>query len=171
MKRILVAGIGNIFFGDDAFGCEVASQLRRKPLPEGVRVIDFGIRSYDLAYAIMDGYDATILVDATPQGSAPGTIYLIEPDLKKLDELPDEAVNAHSMNPVRVLQLVRSLGGNVGWLRVVGCEPAVLDSEEGAMGLSDKVQAAVDPAIEMIESLIREILNGVPNRATVDSQT
>ena len=82
MKRILVAGIGNIFFGDDAFGCEVASQLRRKPLPEGVRVIDFGIRSYDLAYAIMDGYDATILVDATPQGSAPGTIYLIEPDLK-----------------------------------------------------------------------------------------
>lgn len=171
MKRILVAGIGNIFFGDDAFGCEVASQLRRKPLPEGVRVIDFGIRSYDLAYAIMDGYDATILVDATPQGSAPGTIYLIEPDLKKLDELPDEAVNAHSMNPVRVLQLVRSLGGNVGWLRVVGCEPAILDSEEGAMGLSEKVQAAVAPAIEMIESLIRQILNGVRNRATVDSQT
>jgi len=75
------------------------------------------------------------------------------------------------MNPVRVLQLVRSLGGNVGWLRVVGCEPAVLDSEEGAMGLSEKAQAAVDPAIEMIESLIRELLNGVPNRATVDSQT
>ena len=87
----------------------------------------------------MDNYDATILVDATPQGQTPGTIYLIEPDLKKLDELPDEAVNAHSMNPVRVLQLVRSLGGNAGWLRVVGCEPAVLDVEEGAMGLSEKV--------------------------------
>jgi hydrogenase maturation protease len=158
VKRILVAGIGNIFFGDDAFGCEVASHLRRKPLPEEVRVIDFGIRSYDLAYAIMDCYDATILVDATPQGSAPGTIYLIEPDLKKLDELPDEAVNAHSMNPVRVLQLVRSLGGKPGWLRVVGCEPAVLETEEGAMGLSEKVQAAVAPAIEMIETLIREIL-------------
>ena len=163
MKRILVAGIGNIFFGDDAFGCEVASQLRRKPLPEGVRVIDFGIRSYDLAYAIMDGYDATILVDATPQGSAPGTIYLIEPDLKKLDELPDEAVNAHSMNPVRVLQLVRSLGGKPGWLRVVGCEPAVLETEEGAMGLSEKVQAAVAPAIEMIETLIHEILEEAGN--------
>ena len=171
MKRILVAGIGNIFFGDDAFGCEVASQLRRKPLREGVRVIDFGIRSYDLAYAIMDGYDATILVDATPQGSVPGTIYLIEPDLKKLDELPDEAVNAHSMNPVRVLQLVRSLGGNAGWLRVVGCEPAILDSEEGAMGLSEKVQAAVAPAVEIIESLIREILSAARNRATVDWQT
>jgi hydrogenase maturation protease len=163
VKRILVAGIGNIFFGDDAFGCEVASQLRRKPLPEGVRVIDFGIRSYDLAYAIMDGYDATILVDATPQGSAPGTIYLIEPDLKKLDELPDEAVNAHSMNPVRVLQLVRSLGGKPGWLRVVGCEPAVLETEEGAMGLTEKVQAAVAPAIEMIETLIRKILEEAGN--------
>ena len=138
MKRILVAGIGNIFFGDDAFGCEVASQLRRKPLPEGVRVIDFGIRSYDLAYAIMDGYDATILVDATPQGSAPGTIYLIEPDLKKLDELPDEAVNAHSMNPVRVLQLVRSLGGKPGWLRVVGCEPAVLETGRRRDGIERK---------------------------------
>jgi hydrogenase maturation protease len=163
VKRILVAGIGNIFFGDDAFGCEVASQLRRKPLREGVRVIDFGIRSYDLAYAIMDGYDATILVDATPQGSVPGTIYLIEPDLKKLDELPDEAVNAHSMNPVRVLQLVRSLGGKPGWLRIVGCEPAVLETEAGAMGLSEKVQAAVAPAIEMIETLIRKILEEAGN--------
>lgn len=158
MKKILVAGIGNIFFGDDAFGCEVASQLARRPLPEGVRVTDFGIRSYDLAYAIMDKYDATILVDATPQGAEPGTLYLIEPDLKKLDELPDEAVNAHSMNPVRVLQLVRSLGGNAGFLQVVGCEPALLGGEDGAMGLSEKVQAAVAPAVDMIEELIRDIL-------------
>ncbi|MGI8956604.1 MAG: hydrogenase maturation protease [Chthoniobacterales bacterium] len=172
MKKILVAGIGNIFFGDDAFGCEVATQLARRPLPEGVRVTDFGIRSYDLAYAIMDDYDAVILVDATPQGAEPGTIYLIEPDIKKLDELPEEAFNAHSMNPVRVLQLVRSLGGNAGWLRVVGCEPAVLDSEEGAMGLSEKVQAAVQPAVEMIESLIREISNGAEKAvATIESRT
>ncbi len=156
-KRILVAGIGNIFFGDDAFGCEVAKEMAQRSWPDGVRVTDFGIRSYDLAYAIMDRYDATILVDATPQGSAPGTVYLIEPDLKKLDELPEEAVNAHSMNPVRVLQLVRSLGGTPGWLRVVGCEPAVLESEDGTMGLSASVQAAVTPAIEMIESLINEI--------------
>ena len=160
--RILVAGIGNIFFGDDAFGCEVARELARRPLPEGVRVTDFGIRSYDLAYAIMDQYDATILVDATPQGAAPGTVYLIEPDLKKLDDLPDEAVNAHSMNPVRVLQLVRSLGGSPGFLRVVGCEPAVLESEEGALGLSEKVQAAIAPAIQMIEELIAQILGPSP---------
>ena len=110
MKRILVAGIGNIVFGEDALGCEVVSQLARRPLPEGVRVIDYGIRSYDLAYAMMD-CDATILVDATPQNAEPGTLCIIEPDLKKLDELPIESVNAHSMNPVRVLQLVRSLGG------------------------------------------------------------
>lgn len=157
-KRILIAGIGNIFFGDDAFGCEVVRAMAQRSWPEGVRVTDFGIRSYDLAYAIMDRYDATILVDATPQGNDPGTVYLIEPDLKELDELPDEAVNAHSMNPVRVLQLVRSLGGNPGWLRVVGCEPAVLESEDGAMGLSAPVQAAIPRAIEMIESLMQEIL-------------
>ena len=169
MKRILIAGVGNIFFGDDAFGCEVAKQLADRPLPEGVRVTDFGIRSYDLAYAMMDGYDATILVDASPQGSEPGSVYLIEPDLKKLDELQDEAVNAHSMNPVRVLQLVRSLGGTPGWLRVVGCEPAVLDVEEGAMGLSEKVRAAVAPAIEMIESLIREILCETGSTITTSS--
>ncbi len=178
MKKILVAGIGNIFFGDDAFGCEVASQLARRPLPAGVRVTDFGIRSYDLAYAIMENYDATILVDATPQGNAPGTIYLIEPDIIfaqpgniSLDNVSMEVVNAHSMNPVRVLQLVRSLGGKPGWLRVVGCEPAVLECEEGAMGLSAPVQAAVVPAIEVIESLIHDLLSGAENTAaTVESQ-
>ena len=163
MKKILVAGIGNIFFGDDAFGCEVASRLAQRPVPECVRVIDFGIRSYDLAYAMMENYDATILVDATQQGAEPGTLYVIEPDTKKLDELPNESVNAHSMNPVRVLQLVRSLGGSPGWLRVVGCEPAVLEPEDGAMGLSERVQAAVGPAIEMIETLIRKILEEAGN--------
>jgi hydrogenase maturation protease len=162
MKRILVAGIGNIFFGDDAFGCEVASQLTRRPQPDGVCVTDFGIRSYDLAYAIMENYDATILVDATPHGAEPGTLCLIEPDLKKLDEFPEEVVSAHGMNPVRVLQLVRTLGGRAGWIRVVGCEPAVLESEDGAMGLSERVQAAVAPSIEMIESLIRDFLQGSP---------
>ena len=170
MKRILVAGLGNIFFGDVAFGCEVAKQRAMRALPEHVHVKDFGIRSYDLAYAIMNGYDATILVDASLRGGAPGTVYLIEPDEKKLDELPMEAVNAHSMNPVRVLQMVRSLGGQPGWLRVVGCEPAVLEVEEGAMGLSEKVQAAVAPAIEMIESLIQEILQEAPQPVAVSDR-
>jgi len=158
VKNILVAGIGNIFFGDDAFGCEVAAQLMRRPLPEGVRVIDFGIRSYDLAYAMMDGPDVTIFIDATPQGQPPGTIYLIEPDQNFLDNPSGEVVNAHSMNPVRVLQLIRSLGGQPGRLYLVGCEPAVLETEDGAMGLSQPVRAAIPKAIEMIDSLIHDLL-------------
>ncbi|MEP6603298.1 MAG: hydrogenase maturation protease [Spartobacteria bacterium] len=158
VKNILVAGIGNIFFGDDAFGCEVAAQLLKRTLPEGVRVIDFGIRSYDLAYAMMDDVDVTIFVDATPQGKPPGTLYLIEPDQNFLDNISGEVLNAHSMNPVRVLQLIRSLGGQPGRLYLVGCEPAVLESEDGAMGLSETVQAAIPQALEMIESLVRDLL-------------
>jgi hydrogenase maturation protease len=165
--NILIAGIGNIFFGDDAFGCEVAAQLMRRPLPEGVRVIDFGIRSYDLAYAMMNGPEVTIFIDATPRDQPPGTIYLLEPDKNILDSDFGEVVNAHSMNPVRVLQLIHSLGGQPGRLYLVGCEPAVLETEEGAMGLSEKVQAAVAPAIEMIETLIREILEEAGNPAPV----
>lgn len=158
MKKILVAGIGNIFFGDDAFGCEVAAELLRRPLPEGVRVIDFGIRSYDLAYAMMDGYEATILIDATSRGNPPGTLYLIEPDWNGLDTIRPEVVNAHSMNPVIVLQLVRSLGGEPQQLYIVGCEPGVLEMEDGEIGLSERVRAAVPAAIEMIEKLIADLL-------------
>ena len=169
--NILIAGIGNIFFGDDAFGCEVAAQLMRRPLPEGVRVIDFGIRSYDLAYAMMNGPDVTIFIDATPRGQPPGTIYLLEPDKNILDSNFGEVVNAHSMNPVRVLQLIHSLGGQPGRLYLVGCEPAILETEEGAMGLSEKVQAAVAPAIEMIETLIREILEQAGNPVATGSET
>lgn len=155
--KILVAGVGNIFFGDDAFGCEVARTLAARPLPENVRVADFGIRSYDLAYAIMD-HDVSILVDASPQGSAPGTVYLIEPTLRELDETPAEPVNAHGMNPVRVLQMVRTLGGVPRQLFVVGCEPAILESE-GQLGLSEAVRAAIPNAIAMIESLLSDLLS------------
>ena len=158
MKRILIAGIGNIFFGDDAFGCEVATELARRQLPDGLKVVDFGIRSYDLAYAIMDGYDATILVDAVPRGEPAGTIYLMEIDIKKLDETGGESVNAHSMNPVQVLGLVRSLGGDAGRLYLVGCEPAVLETDE--MGLSETVRTAVPHAIQMIEALVADLLAG-----------
>src|SRR3954447_24299848 len=111
-RRILVAGIGNIFLGDDAFGVEVARRLLQGPLPEGVRVVDFGIRSYDLAYAIMDSYEAVILVDATPRGQPPGTVYLLEPDPGEIGSPETEVVNAHSLNPVQVLRMVQSLGGN-----------------------------------------------------------
>jgi hydrogenase maturation protease len=154
--RILVAGIGNIFMGDDAFGVEVVNELSRRKLPGEVLVRDFGIRSYDLAYAMMDGYDVMILVDATPQGQPPGTIYLIEPDLGGLDNLEDEAVNAHSMNPVRVLQMLRAFGTRPGPLYLAGCEPGILETEE--IGLSEPVRAAIPQAVAMIESLIDELL-------------
>jgi len=157
-KRILVAGVGNIFFGDDAFGCEVTRELARHSLPEGVRVIDFGIRSYDLAYAMMDDYAATILVDAAPRGRPPGTVYLIEPELNILDSPENEVVNAHGMNPVRVLQMVRFLGGTPRRVFVVGCEPAVLESN-GQLGLSETVRTAIPAAIETIKKLIDDLID------------
>ncbi len=166
MKNILIAGIGNIFFGDDAFGCELAARLKERPLPAGVRVVDFGIRSYDLAYAMMDGPDVTIFLDATPRGLAPGTVSLIEPDLNFLDSATDEVVNAHSMNPLRVLQLLRSLGGQPGRLYLVGCEPAVLETEEGSMGLSEPVAAAIPRALEIIDSLLHDLFLETTNSAS-----
>jgi hydrogenase maturation protease len=156
-RRILVAGIGNIFFGDDAFGVEVAHALASHDLPSMAHVADFGIRSYDLAYAIMEDYAAVILVDATQRGDAPGTLYLIEPNLNQLDDLNGELVNAHSLNPVRVLHMVKTLGGSIGPLYLLGCEPAVLETEDGRMELSKPVAAAVPEAIEMLQSLIARI--------------
>ena len=157
-RPLLVAGIGNIFFGDDAFGSEVARELMRRPLPEGVKVDDFGIRSYDLAYALMDGCDA-ILIDAVPRGEPPGTLYLIELDLENLGAISHAIPDAHSMTPVSVLEMVKSMGGAAGRLYLVGCEPSVLESEDGRMGLSESVQAAVPRAIEMIRSLIQDLLH------------
>ncbi|MGZ4961526.1 MAG: hydrogenase maturation protease [Limisphaerales bacterium] len=155
--RILIAGIGNIFFGDDRFGCEVAQQLARKPLPEQVRVIDFGIRSFDLAYELTDGFDTVILVDAMVRGEAPGTVAVIEPDLNRLNEFQNIAPDAHSLNPVSVLQLARSLGSLPDKLLLVACEPAVLESEE--MELSEPVLASIPRAIEEIESILTNLLS------------
>jgi hydrogenase maturation protease len=158
MKRILIAGIGNIFLGDDAFGVETIRELAKREWREEVRVVDFGIRAYDLAYAIADGYDAVILVDAAPRGQVPGTVYLIEPDVNGLEKT-DFMVNGHSLNPVTVLQMAASLDGQIGRLYLVGCEPAVLECEDGQMGLSAPVAAAVPQAMQMILSLTNELLD------------
>jgi hydrogenase maturation protease len=161
-SKILVAGIGNIFLGDDAFGSEVARRLMHESLPAEVRVIDFGIRSYDLAYAMMDGYDATILVDITSKGEPPGTVYLMEPDMSHLDDSDQTIPDPHSMNPVRVLQMLRTFGNSSGKLYLVGCEPAILEIEDGEIGLSEAVAASVPQAIELIKSLVSDLLNGNP---------
>lgn len=162
MPRILIAGIGNIFLGDDAFGVEVARRLSGRELPNNVRVTDFGIRGYDLAYALLDGYDTTILVDACPRGEPAGTLYVIEPDLLDLGgpEEQQSAVEAHSMNPLNVLRLATSMGGPLKRVLLVGCEPGTLGPEEGQMGLSEPVEAVVDEAVKLVESLIAKILNG-----------
>ena len=161
---ILIAGIGNIFFGDDAFGCEVAQQLISEPLPDGVRAYDYGIRSYDLAYAMLEPNDAVILIDAVPRGEEAGTVFLLELDINKLDNAGIESVNAHTMNPVAVMQLVRSLGGSPRKLYLIGCEPAVLETEE--LGLSEKVRSAVPLALDMIRELISKLLHENENTHT-----
>lgn len=160
-RRILVGGIGNIFLGDDAFGCEVIQRILIRGLPENVAVKDFGIRGFDLAYALMEDYEAVILVDATPRGGQPGTLYTIEPDLNRLDAegSAEMIVETHGMNPLRVLAMVKALGGEPKRILVVGCEPTPVarGEEEERMGLSDAVEAAVGGAMEMVESLIAKI--------------
>ena len=145
--RILIAGIGNIFLGDDAFGVEVAQRLGRRALPDAVRVVDFGIRGLDLVYTLLDGYDAVILVDAVPRGGPP------EPaDLNLF-------VQMHALDPAKVLRLAAALGGQVRRLLLVGCEPgAAAEVEDMSMGLSAPVRAAVDEAVSLIESLVTKLL-------------
>jgi len=159
-KSILVAGIGNIFLGDDAFGVEVARRLAERKLPETVRVTDFGIRGFDLAYALQDGYETTILVDSCSHGGAPGTLYVIEPDLKDLDDPapPGAAIEAHAMNPANVLRMARAMNIEIKNMLLVGCEPETLGGEEGQMGLSAAVEAAVEEAVKLLESLIGRVL-------------
>jgi hydrogenase maturation protease len=157
---VLVAGIGNIFLGDDAFGVEVVRRLGSRDLPQAVRVADFGIRGFDLAYALQDGYETTILVDACPHSEAPGTLYVIEPDLKGLDDSgAPQAIEAHAMNPVSVLRMARAMNIDVKNVLVLGCEPETFGGEEGQIGLSAPVEAAVEEAVKLVESLIDNILN------------
>jgi hydrogenase maturation protease len=158
---ILVAGIGNIFLGDDGFGVEVAQRLARKSLPENVRVIDFGIRSFDLTMALLEDLDLVILADAAPRGGSPGTIYVIEPDPATSNAAVEQSptLDPHSLDPVKVLQLVKSMGGQPTRVLVVGCEPENVigdDDWDVTPGLSQPVARAVDEAVAVIESLIEE---------------
>jgi hydrogenase maturation protease len=166
--RLLIACIGNIFLGDDGFGVEVARRLAQRPLPAEVTLKDFGIRGLDLTYALLDPYEVVILVDACPRGGAPGTLYLLEPDPLDLDA-PNGVntgvnigIEAHSVNPLSVLRIVRSMGGASGRIFILGCEPGDLglDAEDGGkLGLSHPVLAAVDEALSMLDTLISTSLN------------
>jgi hydrogenase maturation protease len=161
-KKILIVGIGNIFLADDGFGVEVAGRLANHSFPSGVRVADFGIRGFDLAYALMDGYETTILVDAYPGEGRPGTLFVVEPDLQDLNSegTPQGFIEPHAMNPINVLRMAIGMGGQLKRVLVVGCVPATLGPEEGQMGLSEPVAAGVDQAVKLIESLVTRILAG-----------
>jgi hydrogenase maturation protease len=156
-KRILIAGIGNIFLGDDGFGVEVVRRLADREWPEGVQVKDFGIRGMDLAYALQDEYELVVFVDATPRGGEPGTVYLIEPEV---EDDGNVSLDTHGMDPVKVIKLSRALGARPTRTLVVGCEPQVVlggeDYDEMLMELSEPVRAAVDEAVKLVESLVEE---------------
>jgi hydrogenase maturation protease len=156
-SRILVAGIGNVFLGDDGFGVEVAKRLEDVPLPDGVDAQDFGIRGMDLAYALQDDYDAVVLVDAAPRGEAPGTVSLVEPDLD------DDGIvlDTHGMDPLRVLALARAMGHVPERVLVVACEPQTVvrgeNDDDLVAELSEPVCAAVEHAVSLVRSLVEEL--------------
>jgi hydrogenase maturation protease len=155
--RTLVAGIGNIFLGDDGFGVEVVRRLGSRALGDEVRVVDFGIRGLDLAYALLDGYGQVILVDAVARGGPAGTLYVMEPDLDQ--EPPATAgIAGHDLGPGPVLALVRAMGGTFGRVRLVGCEPLAIPGEDDdiQVGLSAPVAGAVDAAVAVIEELLAQ---------------
>jgi hydrogenase maturation protease len=159
-RSVLIAGVGNIFLRDDGFGVEVARRLALESLPEWVRVIDFGIRGVHLAYEMLDGgYATTILVDATPRGEKPGTVYLIEPDLKGFDSRQPVSFDAHGMDPQLVFSTLQSLGGVPGRVLIVGCEP--LECDEG-IGLSEPVQRSVDEAVRLVYSVVEDLAGADP---------
>ena len=179
MTRVLVAGIGNVFLGDDGFGVAVVERLAKRNLPDGVSLMDAWIRGFDLTMALLDDYAAAILVDATARGGAPGTLYVIDPDAD--DAVPCDGgrptdggptnddpdpfgadtalLDAHSLEPVKVLAYLRACGKKLGVIRVVGCEPARFgEDDESEMGLSAAVSAALEPAVALVEGIVLELI-------------
>jgi hydrogenase maturation protease len=163
-RRVLVAGIGNVFLGDDGWGVALAGRLATRALPRGVDVADFGIRGMDLAYAMAD-YAAVVFLDATPRGEAPGTLYVIEPDLDDVEM----TIDAHGMDPVKVLALARTLGAEtLPRTLVVGCEPQTRMSAEDehiVAELTEPVRASLDAAVTLVEDLLIDLTQPEPREA------
>jgi hydrogenase maturation protease len=157
VKRILVAGIGNAWLRDDGFGSEVVKRLETRKLPEGAVVLDFGTGGLDLAYEVMRGYDALVLVDVSRQGGEPGTLYVMEALEQEVEAgIEDgQVINPHAMDPQTVLRFVKTVGAWPGKVVVVACEPAQV--EEMGLGLSAEVERAVDGALELLVETIDEL--------------
>jgi hydrogenase maturation protease len=156
-KQILVAGIGNAWLRDDGFGGEVAKALTERELPEGVSVMDFGSGGLDLAYEVMRGYDALILIDVSRQGGEAGTLYVMEADAEDVDgQIEDgQMLNPHGMDPETVLRFVKYVGGWPGRVMVIACEPETV--EDVGLGLSDSVKASVSRAADLVVETVREL--------------
>jgi hydrogenase maturation protease len=149
-KQILVAGVGNAFLADDGFGGAVAKELIDRGVPDGVTVMDFGTGGLDLAYEVMRGYDALVIIDVSRQEGEPGTLYVIEPEEGEIEgEIEDgEAINPHGMDPRTVLRFVKSVGGWPGKVVIVACEPSAVG--EMGMELSESVAASVGRAVDAV---------------------
>ncbi|MEE1747305.1 MULTISPECIES: hydrogenase maturation protease [unclassified Streptomyces] len=155
--RVLVAGIGNLFLGDDGFGPEVVRRLARDGgMPPQVRLVDYGIRGMHLAYDLLDGYDALVLVDAYPGGGAPGEMTVLHIGV---EDLGSGEFDAHGMNPVAVLANLGQLGGTLPLTYLVGCTPAGVG--EG-IGLSEAVDSVVPEAMQAVHTLVRQLVPSVP---------
>ena len=154
--RTLVAGVGNIFLHDDAFGVEVIRLLAGRPQWAGVEIADFGIRGVHLVYELLNGCDVFVLVDAAQQGYEPGTVTVLE--VEPEDAAPGVPVmDAHSLTPDSVFAMLSSMGGHLGRCLVVACEPADLSP---GMGLSDQVQAALPHAVHAVEEILGRTRKG-----------
>ena len=170
MKRVLVAGVGNVFLGDDAFGVEVVRELMRRPAAAHVTVRDFGTRGLDLAYTLVDGFDALVLVDTVQRGHVPGTLSVLDPDFERGQPTEELLGPGHGVDPCRVFGLVRALGGTVPTTRLVGCEPFDFGSDEEPMlELSPMVRDAVARALPLIEALLLELGAALPKGLALDA--
>lgn len=160
MTRILVAGLGNVFEGDDGFGVEVVGRLAAHSWPDGVEIRDFGIRGVHLAYQLLEDYDLVVMVDAVHRGDVPGTLYVIEHGADPAEPEPGETapmMDAHDLAPDGVLALVPRLGGTLGRVVVVGCEPETITPQ---LGLSPSVAGSVDRAAELVTELVQQARAG-----------
>ena len=155
--RILVAGVGNVFLRDDAFGVEVVRLLAERPQPPGVQIRDYGIRGVHLVYELLDGYDLFVLIDAAPRGEAPGTVSVLEVELPSPEAQP--VIDAHSLTPDAIFGLLSSLGGHPGRNLVVACEPAEVDA---GMDLSDPVREALPHAVRAVEEILAQATGADP---------
>lgn len=166
---ILIACIGNIFFGDDGFGVEVARALASTCLPKGIEVRDYGIRGLDLTYALLEPWKAVIFVDAVCRGAQPGTVSLLQPAGAHRDEARSTGLDPHALDPVQVLASARSLGTVTAEIYILACEPRDLGDElEGRMGLSPEATAAVPEATKMVKELAFELLRSLEQVGTAD---